>query len=58
MQSHLLPGFICLSIIMSLQAKMEAESIQDTDLFFLSRYMHHGNRRGLSTFKRFTIEES
>ena len=44
------PGFICLYIIMSLQAKMAAESIQDADLSFLSNYVHHSNRRGLSSF--------
>ena len=35
---------------MSLQAKMAAESIQDADLSFLSNYVHHSNRRGLSSF--------
>ena len=44
------PGFICLYIIMSLQAEMAAESIQDADLSFLSNYVHHSNRRGLSSF--------
>ena len=52
------PGFICLYIIMSLQAKMAAESIQDADLSFLSNYVHHSNRRGLSSFKWFAGEKS
>ena len=52
------PGFICLYIIMSLQAEMAAESIQDADLSFLSNYVHHSNRRGLSSFKWFAGEKS
>ena len=52
------PGFICLYIVMSLQARMAAESIQDADLSFLSNYVHHSNRRGLSSFKWFAGEKS
>ena len=51
------PGFICLYIIMSLQAKMAAESIQDADLSFLSNYVHHSNWHGFSSFKRFAGEK-